>query len=324
MRMKLVAMAAVAVLSAACGSPTAPSAAQGHAGAPQSAVTGDSRAPRTVASYGDWYRVTGPTWCVGAPPCQKIWTLTVDTPTPKPFHVVAVSHHSDVSSDDPTTEHPGNLFKVNGQSDYKNGTGGQATFSFNPAEVSCGRTQLDASMIFEDGTQELIIGVVEPTGVDCAPAPEPTPDPTPEPLPEPPGDPRDGPPPPHQPALWQTDLLCGGYGTKADGTPEDLTEANYMEYAVRTMAHDLTPDTGPAIPEGNVTHSEWCGDAHVVSKVDRNQVSIMIDSPQPTVMLSLVTYRKNGQTTLPQFGVDGATQVFTRPGKYNLTVKAVE
>lgn len=126
-------------------------------------------------------------------------------------------------------------------------------------------------------------------------------------------------PPPSGPALWQTDLYCGGFGSQANGLPEDLTEANFSSYDARVLSHDETGNT--AVRSGFHVR-EWCEGVHVVSDVRGNQAVFTIDTAPVT--LSLVTYRKNGSTFLPQAGVDGITQTFTAPGDYQLTVKRVE
>jgi hypothetical protein len=66
---------------------------------------------------------------------------------------------------------------------------------------------------------------------------------------------------------------------------------------------------------------EYCGTAHVIPSVVGNVATVQIFEP---VTLSLVTYRKNGVTVLPQTFVDGTTQTFTTPGVYTMTVKVVQ
>lgn len=225
----------------ACSNPTAPTSVSQTLTA--ASVTSsplpsrDNPAPPVASPTGSWWTVDGPTWCVGAMPCKKIWTLTVTSP-PRPFHIVAVSSHSDVSSLEPTSERAGNLLRVNGQADYKRGTGGQATFSFDPAEVSCGRTQLDASMIFEDGSEILILSPVEPTGVDCAPTTHP----------EPPVAPPIEPPPPPPPACTPGDSACDKGGPPriscvAKGPDATVTGTAYngnFDFTVLKGAHVLS------------------------------------------------------------------------------------
>lgn len=123
--------------------------------------------------------------------------------------------------------------------------------------------------------------------------------------------------------FWQTVLLCGGYGTKPDGTLEDLTVDNFAGYDVRVIAWDQHGDWFLPIRAGYVER-EWCQGGHVIGDVVHNQAFLTIESLDGPMTLSLMAHRKNGTSNLPQIGVDAVSQVITKLGHYVMTVKEVK
>jgi hypothetical protein len=113
---------------------------------------------------------------------------------------------------------------------------------------------------------------------------------------------------------WQTDLYCGAVPF------EDLTRQNFARNSNLVLAADGSDDSQEPLESGLVFTSS-CNGTPVNPRVAGNTATIEVGEP---VTLTLITYRKNGVSVLPQKFEDGVTQSFTAPGTYTMTVKVVQ
>lgn len=164
----------VSLLSALACSGAIVSPSTAGTAAKQEVSDGSTAVPTPTTPGPDplWYQVSGSHLCnpAIASTGTLMWTFSANN-APMKFHLVTVSHHSDKAGCEPTTERAGPLFRLNPMQDYPKGSGGMARLTLNTDEVpgQCGRVQVDASIVFEDGTYMLIIGDPVNLGHDCQP-----------------------------------------------------------------------------------------------------------------------------------------------------------
>lgn len=282
-------------------------------------TTGPVSVPGTVSTSGPtlqapWFTIM-PKSCL--PPCTLKWVLEVTQPAPQRFHLVAVSHHSDTAGTAMTDERPGPDFRFDGsapQTDYAVGSTGTTVVMYDTQAHVCGRAQLDLGMVFEGRAKpDNVLGVVYDYQVNCDPPP---PDCT-----------VTGtcPPPPctnapcQPPVAWQSDLVCGGFTPGQDIT----TIADMDALGARLLASDGTDDSQES-PTVSRRHQQVCDGVVVDADVVRNVATIRVDDPAPQLVVSLLMFRKNGVSWVPQVFVSGESLAITAPGVYSLTVKAVQ
>jgi hypothetical protein len=182
-----------------------------------------------------------------------------------------------------------------------------------------------------------ILGVVYPYLKDCEGPETQTPTPPSEPPSEPPSCPdctvtptcpNCAPDPPNcddpscRPTLpetlaWQADLFCGSWPVwKGIDTLEEYTIAGY-----RVLASAGSDDSHET-PTTNMRHKDVCGDVFVVdADVLGPSAYIQIDDPHPSLIVTLVMFKKNGKSWVPQAYVDQDSMAITAPGRYSFLVK---
>lgn len=102
---------------------------------------------------------------------QLVWRVTVIN-APRPFHVVTSSNHDDSSAGGGFIGRNGPNFRVGGSDTFKAGESGEFTLTFDTRDFACGRTQEDASRVWDDtGASEAFVGYVYRYGVDCTAPP---------------------------------------------------------------------------------------------------------------------------------------------------------
>lgn len=244
---------------------------------------------------------------------KLVWHVTV-TKTPAAFHVVTAASHADTSDGGATEDRQSPSFRLTGKADYMAGESGETWLTFDLLDFSCGRVQLDASMVYASDQRRLILVFMQRYHQDCDGPPPP----------QPPGclEGCDPPPPPcgvpcdrHAGVKWQTDLYCGAVITPF----QPLTRANFDYYSSLVLASDGTDDSQEPFGSGFV-YKDTCEGAAVTATVNGSTATVTVASP---MTLSFVAYRKNGTTVVPQQPEDGTIQTL-QPGTHTLTVKVIQ
>jgi hypothetical protein len=183
---------AASLISYACGRsaevPTAPTGTTAQTAQPAEQHSSSDGA--TLPSAG--WTLTGPEATCLKPTDVSRWVLDVKD-AGEGFRVL-VAGFTDEHAGCEATEHRPEHFHVEGTLDYGKNGSGQTVFSFQSERITCGRAQVDASLVDPSGKETLIIGKVITADRDCDPPP---PSPPPPPPPPPSGHPpRPAPPPP--------------------------------------------------------------------------------------------------------------------------------
>lgn len=120
-------------------------------------------APAPAADPTSSFTLSGPTGCVTAPSGPLQWVLTVNDAGPG-THVIPGTAWDLTAGCDATSLHLFTGLAIHGLLDYPAGTHGETDFTFNPAQLSCGRAQVDLTL-----NGDLILGMVVNTGRNCPP-----------------------------------------------------------------------------------------------------------------------------------------------------------
>lgn len=118
---------------------------------------------------------------------------------------------------------------------------------------------------------------------------------------------------------WQADLFCGSQPFKDIRTEADLDAL----YPFVLMSDGTDDSQEPLYPDAmrSQTHRQDCGGVRVVGSLVGTTATFTVDGP---VTLTLISYRKNGVSVLPQKFEDGVTQTFdAAPQLLTMTVKGV-
>ncbi|MEO8260582.1 MAG: hypothetical protein ABI868_24775, partial [Acidobacteriota bacterium] len=186
---------AMAIVGAGCsGSPAQPSATQPtsteaqraasaiepRADAPAQPVPGGPTATAPTARA----TVAGPIGCVTAGTDLMRWVLEMADAGPSNVHFVALAHSDGQPGCEATNANPRSRVEIGGVLDYPAHSSGQTVFSFDPRNYSCGRVQIDVSLL-DDAGERLLVGMMVNYGSACEPLPQPPPPPPPLPPPPP-------------------------------------------------------------------------------------------------------------------------------------------
>jgi hypothetical protein len=178
---------------------------------------------------------------------------------------------------------------------------------FDKSTDVCGHTQVDISI---DGGN--VLGEVLDYGSACDPPP---PDCTVTGTCQPP--PCTNAPCQPPPVAWQSDMVCGGFTPSQDIT----TIADMEALGARLLASDGTDDSHES-PTLHMRHQQVCDGVVVDADVAGNVATIRVDDPAPQLIVSLLMFRKNGVSWVPQTFVAGQSLAITAPGTYSLTVRS--
>jgi hypothetical protein len=103
------------------------------------------------------------------------WVLSVTDAGPSALRFMALAHQDDSPGCSPTNRNPRARVDIGGVTAYAPHSNGQTTFTFDPKLYSCGRVQVDASILDASGREFLVLGMVIDYGTVCTPPPTPTP-----------------------------------------------------------------------------------------------------------------------------------------------------
>ena len=185
----------LAIAAAACSSPTSPTAVV----VPQGNDTPVAAAPSPTAPVapaagvpadGIVYTLEGRSLdCVPAGG-QYRWTAHVTDAGPTRMHAVTFAAFNREPGCADTIANPRGWLTATGKDSYLPHESGEFTMTYDPSKMDCGRVQLDASFIDDNGKEHLIFGTVIDYGKVCVeldPTPPPPPPPTTPTTPVPPG-----------------------------------------------------------------------------------------------------------------------------------------
>lgn len=99
------------------------------------------------------------------------WRLDVSDAGPRALRFIALSHQDDAPGCGATDNNPRPRVSVDGTADYAPHAAGRTTFTFDPAAYTCGRVQVDVSMLDADGRGTAIVGAIVNYGRSCEPPP---------------------------------------------------------------------------------------------------------------------------------------------------------
>ena len=109
--------------------------------------------------------------CFSAPTSPMQWLLNVSDAGPSPLRFVALAHQDETPGCGGTIKNPRSRIVIGGTSDYAVHASGQTTFAFDPKMYSCGRVQVDVSLLNAAGDEKLLVGTVINYGTQCVPPP---------------------------------------------------------------------------------------------------------------------------------------------------------
>jgi hypothetical protein len=117
--------------------------------------------------------LTGPRDCVTAGTDVMRWVLSVTDAGPSALRFMALTHQDDSPGCSPTNRNPRARVDISGVTAYAPHSNGQTIFTFDPKLYSCGRVQVDASILDAAGNELLVLGMVIDYGTVCT-LPSPT------------------------------------------------------------------------------------------------------------------------------------------------------
>lgn len=173
---RLFAILALCALTASCSGPgpTSPSPAPGDNNPfktplpPTEGAIEPPAAPQTPQK-GNWWTTSREDTAT-----EVRWTVSIQDAA-RAFHVVAICHHNDSKDAGPNTDRPGRVpVRVEADPYYNMGQAAHITIVMKRSDLPCGSSQCDASLIFEDGAEQLVVGDTVRADKDCIP-PMPTP-----------------------------------------------------------------------------------------------------------------------------------------------------
>jgi hypothetical protein len=189
----------LAIVAAACSSPTTPTPV---AGPPADTPAATSPAPPASvdpipATPADRIVFTLEGRSLNCAPAggEYRWTTHVTDAGPARMHAVTFAAHNREPGCADTIANPRGWLIATGKDSYFPHESGEFTLTYDPSKVDCGRVQLDVSFLDDNGKEHLVFGTVVDYGKVCV---DPDPPPPPPLTPTPPGgtpDPRNGPNP---------------------------------------------------------------------------------------------------------------------------------